>query len=166
MQCKKVRKSLTAYLDGEIRGGLRERIERHIHVCPSCKKEVVSIEKIRSEMECMDSAPFPDSLSAHEILSKARFETAGKKREEGRERFVLPQGIGTRLWKPALGLASVLLVVALWRAYPLYLSLPVPTGEEMIVAERMELFEHLELFENLSILELMVSGEMQDGETG
>ena len=39
MNCKKIQELLkTDYFDGEIKPGLKERIEDHIKICPDCQK--------------------------------------------------------------------------------------------------------------------------------
>ena len=164
MQCKKVKRNLTAYLDGEIQGRFKERMAGHIEACPSCREKVESLAKVRSAVEGMGIPPFTDSLAAPEILEKARSGTTRRKR--GGAPVSGPQVIGQRLWWPALGLASVLFLVAVWRFFPLHPSWSVPTREEMIVAEKIELFENLDLFEDLSVLEMIVNGERRDGEAG
>jgi hypothetical protein len=39
MKCKKVRRKLTTYLDGELGGKKKQSISEHLKICPDCKKE-------------------------------------------------------------------------------------------------------------------------------
>lgn len=46
MKCKKVLKDLSAYADGEVGSGLRERMERHLEVCEGCAAELSRLREV------------------------------------------------------------------------------------------------------------------------
>ncbi len=57
MKCKKVRKELTAYLDGELKDKKRRIISEHLEGCPDCKKEFIILsqqDELLGQMETIE----------------------------------------------------------------------------------------------------------------
>ncbi len=52
MKCKHIKDKLGAYLDGELNEGSAKSIERHLHSCPDCRKE---LQELRQLSSCLDS---------------------------------------------------------------------------------------------------------------
>jgi predicted anti-sigma-YlaC factor YlaD len=46
MECLRVLGLVSEYLGGELSPGLREEIERHLQICPRCREEYASSEKL------------------------------------------------------------------------------------------------------------------------
>lgn len=46
-ECEALAEDLTAYLDGEIRGESRARLEAHLAACPSCRREIDRVGRVR-----------------------------------------------------------------------------------------------------------------------
>jgi len=168
MRCKIVQRNLTAYLDGELDPGFRERLEGHLDACSSCREEKAKLEVLRSVIMNMEIPSVPDELSAQRILETARAERPRATERWGWKSVFAHLGTERRWLRPAFGagVLSVLCALLLWQASPLIRSLPVPSQQEILVVEKMELFEHLELLEDLTLLEWIESGEYRDGETG
>jgi len=167
MRCKKVKESLTAFLDGELPGRLEERIQEHLAACPGCEAERKALERLRYAVEGMEAPPTDSSISAEAILERAGFyQREGRAVRKGGRRLagrrVSPWSIIG--WRPALALATGLAVIGLWRVYPFLRSLPVPTDAEIRFAERVDLFENLDLIRDLSLLEVLESEGDRDGE--
>lgn len=57
MRCSNFRKSLSAFVDGELRPHERERMERHISQCENCRRET---EKLREMVGIMSNMPDPE----------------------------------------------------------------------------------------------------------
>ena len=49
MKCKKVSHNLSAYMDGELRHGLRKKIETHLAICSTCSAELSRFEQLNRE---------------------------------------------------------------------------------------------------------------------
>ena len=67
--CRGFRKKLSAYLDGEISAKDRAGLEKHLHACPGCQKEIDALSGLRlrlGEVEELPSAPhlWPAVLAA------------------------------------------------------------------------------------------------------
>jgi anti-sigma factor RsiW len=167
MRCKKVKKNLTAFLDGELPTRLGQRMEEHLASCADCETDRNALERLRSALEGMEAPAICSSVSAEAILARAGFDPRDvralpEKRQEGRDMRSWPSLIiGLR---PAVVLATVLVAIGLWRVYPFLKSLPLPTHQEIYMVERMELFEDLELIKDLSLVEGLGAEEGRNGE--
>ena len=67
--CRGFRKKLSAYLDGEMSAKDRAELEKHLHTCPGCQKEIDALSGLRQrlgEIEELPSAPhlWPAVLAA------------------------------------------------------------------------------------------------------
>jgi len=165
MRCDKVKKNLTAFLDGELPEKLQKGMEKHLAECASCKQEKTVLERVQQTLERMEVPPFESKVSPEMILEMARSRALAAKKQGSRalHQWLVPVPRG---WQPALALATVLVAVGVWRAFPFFRALPLPTSQEIYVAERIELFDNLELIQNLAILEMMEVTEGLNGETG
>jgi anti-sigma factor RsiW len=50
MNCRRVRKRVAAYQDGEIGGEERDRISAHLDGCPSCRRSYAELERVWQEL--------------------------------------------------------------------------------------------------------------------
>ena len=79
MKCKKVRKELTAYLDGELKDKKKRIISEHLEECPDCKKEFIILsqqEGLLGQIEAIEPsvnfrAQFWQKVRTIEILAEA-----------------------------------------------------------------------------------------------
>lgn len=166
MRCKNVDKNLTAFLDGELPNRLRQRVESHLADCANCQAERDALERVRRAVDGMKAPGFVPSVSAEAILERARVEARDPRDSPGKRDRIpgkpfLPAAIGLR---PVIALAMGLLVIGLWKVFPILKSLPLPTHQEIHMVERMELFENLELIKELSVVEGLAAEEGHNGE--
>ena len=63
MNCKKVRKMLTAYISDELGGDERWKIETHLQMCPSCQREHTSFQATREMLGIWNEVNPPEELS-------------------------------------------------------------------------------------------------------
>ena len=54
MRCKKVQRSLSAYVDGELAPGVRGELEAHMDSCARCAQQ---LERIRALAAALDTVP-------------------------------------------------------------------------------------------------------------
>lgn len=50
MSCEEYQSMITAYVDGELPPQKRERLERHLAACPSCKQELTEVAALKEEL--------------------------------------------------------------------------------------------------------------------
>jgi len=102
MKCKRIRRKLVAYLDGELREKQKLLIKEHLTECPECKKEADLLNKsfylLKDQQRLKPSQGFEASLWE-------RIHSSG-------ERKLLPQAIFRRLVHAALpaAVAAVLII--------------------------------------------------------
>jgi anti-sigma factor RsiW len=158
-----VKTHLTAFLDGELDEGLSRGIEEHLALCGACHAERQALERVRQAMDGMEMPAFESSLSPDGILDRARSEgrtsRPGKRRDRGWRPMRLTVGL-----RPAVVLATGLVVAALVWLVPFLRSIPVPTDQEVLMVERMDLFQNLDLIKDLSLLEGLELEEDPGGE--
>jgi anti-sigma factor RsiW len=62
MRCRKARKRLSAFVDGEVSEREREGIYRHLETCPSCGEEAIVLSSLsvllRGEKESIKASPY------------------------------------------------------------------------------------------------------------
>lgn len=162
MRCNRARKHLTAFLDGELDRRLQARIEEHLAGCGACQSERETLEKVRHAMEGLEMPAIEPSVSADAILGRLRSERRrSRPRERGDwSRRLLGVPVGLR---PAVALATGLLIVAMVWGIPFLRSIPLPTDQEVYMVERMDLFEDLDVIKDLSLLE---GWELEEGGSG
>jgi hypothetical protein len=62
MNCKKIRKTLTAYISNELSGDERRKVEVHLQTCPSCRSELISLRTTREMLGAWDEVDPPEEL--------------------------------------------------------------------------------------------------------
>ncbi len=63
MECSNIRRSLSAYLDGELKGGEAAQIRAHLAKCSSCRAELHFLERLSAATtEAFSQAPFDKGL--------------------------------------------------------------------------------------------------------
>lgn len=164
MQCRKVRKDLTAYLDGELPARRQRRVAAHLAGCRGCRGEVRAFRAVMEAMQNLPEGPRDSLLTADTVLGRfaAREERDERVRgaESGRSSWLRPA------WRPALALAGILCVVALWQAAPVLRELPVPTEEDLRIAEEVELYQEMEVIQALAVLEAFDDLRIMEEELG
>lgn len=70
MNCKTVIKNLDDYMDGELRAATRDRLLRHLTVCPNCEDLVARELLLRRALKELP-APAPDSEFVDRVFSRA-----------------------------------------------------------------------------------------------
>jgi anti-sigma factor RsiW len=61
---------LNAYLDGELSGWRRERVENHLAGCPACQAELAALRRLSQVVqEALQEAPLPQGLPTAERFS-------------------------------------------------------------------------------------------------
>lgn len=54
---------LSDYIDGELGGGERERIEEHVGMCPQCRRVLASLRKTVAQLGSLMSPAAPPGLA-------------------------------------------------------------------------------------------------------
>jgi len=62
MRCKRIRRRLSAYLDGELPTERMGRIEAHLAACPSCQREVQAMASAYALLDSGTAVTVPDDL--------------------------------------------------------------------------------------------------------
>lgn len=62
MNCKKVKERLTAYISDELSRDERRNVEMHLQTCPSCQRELVSLQNTKEILSMWDEVDPPDEL--------------------------------------------------------------------------------------------------------
>ena len=63
MKCSEVQEYLSAWMDGEVPEGLRQRLADHVAGCPACGAELALMERLDAALVRLDS-PVPQDLAA------------------------------------------------------------------------------------------------------
>ncbi len=162
MRCRKARKNLVAFLDGELQEDLREKVERHLERCTACRQEMMALRRLGNALDQMEAPAPPAWMTGEGILERARRETGDRRRARADRVRPVPV-FAPPVWaRGLLAGALVLLVVLVWWKTPLFRGRPespAPTPVEIRVAEGMDLFENLDLIRDLSILEDLAEAE-------
>jgi hypothetical protein len=109
MRCTKVKKSLSAYLKGELPGDAGERIGKHLKGCPCCSGELSALEKLEATL---------DRLA--QISPSPGFEARFLRRLEGAEKGrMLHDWMSGLAWSfnMKMGLSTALLVSLMFGGY-------------------------------------------------
>jgi anti-sigma factor RsiW len=102
--CLKVRRQLSAYLDGELSPKNRTAVERHLARCRACGVALESLRRLARALEIVQVLPAPPSL-AGQIMAKAR-----DRQSVGRERNAIRPGrrtVTSRPWVLRVAAAAV-----------------------------------------------------------
>ncbi len=62
MNCRKIRKRLTAYISNELSEDERRKIEIHLQTCPSCRNELIFLRTTREILGAWDEVDPPEEL--------------------------------------------------------------------------------------------------------
>lgn len=62
MNCRNYNDHLKAYVDGELRGLLRLRVSRHVHVCEACQAECREMRQLSQRLQAIEMPPVPEGL--------------------------------------------------------------------------------------------------------
>jgi anti-sigma factor RsiW len=63
MKCSEVQENLSAWMDGEVPEGLRQRLADHLAGCPACQAELVALERLDAALAGLE-VPVPQGLAA------------------------------------------------------------------------------------------------------
>ena len=63
MKCNEVQEHLSAFMDGEVPEGLRQRLADHLAGCPVCRAELAALERLEAALLELE-APAPRDLAA------------------------------------------------------------------------------------------------------
>ena len=160
MKCNRVRKDLSAYIDGELSSRRRAAIENHLAECPDCKQYKESLSRIVESVREIDR-----------IEPSAQFWSATMRRIRTLVKLPGPMPVVAPRLAPALVacVAVALCFVAGWIVLSVDRAAPGPTDEEMftrvaIVAELAELMKAETLEEgSAEIWSILYSTEADNG---
>ena len=62
MRCKKIRKMLNRYVDGELSARYQEGVRRHLASCDCCERELASITRLKDVFSALETEELPRSL--------------------------------------------------------------------------------------------------------
>ena len=62
MNCKRVKKTLTAYISDELSKDKRRKVEMHLQICPSCQRELTSLQATREMLGAWVEINPPEEL--------------------------------------------------------------------------------------------------------
>lgn len=110
MRCGKARKSLSAFIDGQLSAGEAEDLERHIASCQACAQELASM---RSAMDTLhvvgDIEPAPAFVDG--VMAKVAAERRSRRRVRPGARFA--DLVESAFRRPAYQLAVLALIALL-----------------------------------------------------
>jgi anti-sigma factor RsiW len=66
------RKHLSEYLDEELDTRERERVERHVHMCPSCHRLLATLRKTLEGLHALGRQPLPAEGVADSVIARLR----------------------------------------------------------------------------------------------
>jgi TonB family protein len=64
MNCRKVKKLLSPYLDNQLSKKEQQLIQEHLNICPKCQQELKELKNLVSALKKMDSYPVPEEIMA------------------------------------------------------------------------------------------------------
>lgn len=109
--CEDLAVLLEEYLDGSATPAQARRVEEHLDVCPSCRSEIESEERLRHAFSALERPPLPCEL-AERILAK----TVGTAPRAAAPRLLRSLPVGARRarsGRPLAGLAAAAAVAVL-----------------------------------------------------
>ena len=150
MKCRNCENNLSAYLDGELPGRLRARIEAHLTECASCR---AALEALKSTDKALDALGDLEPVSDFTERVLRRLDSDGV-------RATPIRSLGWRV--AAAGAVAACLTVAVLATLSLATRQSTSAPPETLVAEaeidlldQMEMLADLEVIENLDALEAM-----------
>lgn len=72
-----MRELMSDYVDSELAPGERERVERHVAICPRCHTVLANLRRTIGALGSLGSAPTPEADRASENAKRAWRERAG-----------------------------------------------------------------------------------------
>ena len=66
------RRHMSEYLDGELETRDRERVERHVHICPSCHRLLATLRKTLEGLNALGAQPLPSDGIADSVIGRLR----------------------------------------------------------------------------------------------
>jgi anti-sigma factor RsiW len=66
------RRHMSEYLDGGLDARRRERVERHVHVCPSCHRLLATLRKTLEGLHALGERPLPADGVADAVIGRLR----------------------------------------------------------------------------------------------
>lgn len=64
------RRHVSDYLDDELGARGRQRVERHVHMCPSCHKLLATLQKTLDALHGLGRAPLPAEGIADSVIER------------------------------------------------------------------------------------------------
>ena len=132
MKCKKFSRGLPGYYYGDISREEKKLIEDHLRVCPTCRRELESLEKLFSRLAREPSVAFTER-EKDELRHRVRVQTvsrpSGESRPRSRSFRLLPLGL-------AVPAAAAVIILALLVSRPPGVTetpdLPVSASTELV----------------------------------
>jgi anti-sigma factor RsiW len=108
MRCRKVRQTLSAYLDGALPAGKYESMTAHLETCLECRQTLNQLQELKPLLAGLSIPAMPDGLTA-QVLARAQ-ERLEQRRSD---RTTMPSWSLLRWWAletPAMRLAAVVIL--------------------------------------------------------
>ena len=123
---KAIGNHLQAYIDGRLIEPQRKKIERHIEECASCRNELESLSKVIKLAEATPQIAPPEDF-VQSVMARLPY-------IYGKANVPLLQRIPEVVLKPAVALASLLLLLGLTLISYLYVIGPLNVASEVVSA--------------------------------
>lgn len=139
--CKRIRKFLPDFIEGEAGEGLKREIEGHLKGCPMCQKEK---DLLAQTWLCLEKWPAVEPSPDF----KQKFWQRVENLEHQKRRIFIPApklGWGGK-WRLAPVLASIFILIF---AGSIFIKTRI---ERINLAREMELYQDLEIIENMDLL--------------
>lgn len=108
MNCWRIKKLLSAYVDDELSSAEKAQVARHLDTCPGCRGELVQYRLLKNTLGSIQQ-PLPDGFTAR-VMSRTRL--IGRQREAGEPRR-WTRASSWRYALASLGVAGLTLVALL-----------------------------------------------------
>lgn len=158
MRCHRCEENLSAYVDGELSGELTARVEAHVKMCGSCRRELEALRRTDAALDALGDLE-PVSDFTERVLRRIV--------SEGGEKEVVSvdalRGRRRRAWRIAASVAAAA-CIALAVLVTLYLAgggadpnvdPPETVMTELDMFAEMELLSDMDVIENLDALEAL-----------
>jgi anti-sigma factor RsiW len=66
------RRHMSEYLDDELDARSRQRVERHVHRCPTCHKLLATLRKTLEGLQALGRRPLPAEGVADSVIERLR----------------------------------------------------------------------------------------------
>ncbi len=78
MRCCRIKKRISSFIDGEIQGKEKAKIEAHLNSCPECRNEAEKLKQVNMILDTMPSVSTPPFL-ANRVLARVKGEINEKR---------------------------------------------------------------------------------------